>query len=46
VQLQPEKLDEEFWEKRGVDILDAPIDEYMAGLAESLGAPQAAPAGQ
>jgi hypothetical protein len=46
VQLRPEKLDEEFWEKRGVDILDAPIDEYMAGLGESLGVGQPAPAGQ
>jgi hypothetical protein len=46
VQLQPDKLDEEFWEKRGVDILDAPIDEYMAGLEHSLGAGAPAPTGQ
>jgi hypothetical protein len=45
VQLNPERLDEEFWEKRGVDILDAPIDEYVAGLDTSLGVGQPAPAG-
>jgi hypothetical protein len=36
VQLEPDQLDEEFWEKRGVDILDIPLDEYVAGLGEQL----------
>jgi hypothetical protein len=36
VQLRPDSLDEEFWDKRGVDILDAPLDEYVAGLQQRL----------
>jgi hypothetical protein len=36
VQLKPDQLEEEFWEKRGVDILDVPLDEYVAGLEEQL----------
>jgi hypothetical protein len=46
VQLHPDTLDEEFWEKRGVDILDAPIDDYVAGLQGRLQIGQPTPTGQ
>ena len=32
VQLRPSELDREFWELRGVDVLDVPLDEYVAAL--------------
>jgi hypothetical protein len=32
VQLNPELIDREFWELRGVDVLDAELGEYVAGL--------------
>ena len=46
VQLGPEPLDEKAWAKRGVEIQDVPIDEYVAGLEQSLGVGQPAPAAQ
>ena len=30
MQLRPSELDREFWELRGVDVLDVPLDEYVA----------------
>jgi hypothetical protein len=36
VQLNPDQLEEEFWEKRGVDILDVPLDEYVGGLEQQI----------
>ena len=36
VQRGPSELDREFWELRGVDVLDVPLDEYVAALAASL----------
>jgi hypothetical protein len=42
VQLHPEPIECEFWQKRGVDILDMELDRYVeglrAGLMEPLGA--------
>jgi hypothetical protein len=42
VQLHPEPIECEFWQKRGVDILDMELDRYVeglrAGLIEPLGA--------
>jgi SIR2-like domain len=32
VQLRPSELDREFWELRGVDVLDVPLDDYIAEL--------------
>jgi SIR2-like domain len=37
VQLQPSELDREFWEQRGVDVLDVPLDDYVAALDAALG---------
>jgi hypothetical protein len=32
IQLKPTDLDKRFWAKRDVDILDIPLDQYVAGL--------------
>jgi hypothetical protein len=32
VQLKPELIDREFWELRGVDVLDVELGEYVAAL--------------
>ena len=36
VQLRPSELDREFWELRGVDVLDVPLDGYVAELDAAL----------
>lgn len=36
VQLDTAELDRKFWQRREVEILDAPIEEYVRGLEESL----------
>ena len=36
VQLHPSELDREFWELRGVDVLDHPLDAYVAALEAAL----------
>ena len=36
VQLHPDEIEQEFWRKRGVDILDIRLEEYVAGLTEHL----------
>jgi hypothetical protein len=36
VQLHPSELDREFWEQRGVDVLDVPLDEYVTALETAL----------
>jgi hypothetical protein len=36
VQLEPDKLDEKFWDERGVDILDVPLDEYVGELEQRI----------
>ena len=36
IQLNPADVDERFWMKRGVDIIDRPLEEYIAGLREHL----------
>lgn len=32
IQLRPDALEQRFWLKRDVDILDVPLDEYVSGL--------------
>jgi SIR2-like domain len=36
VQLRPDALDCELWAKRGVEVIDRPLDVYLAGLVERL----------
>lgn len=36
IQLDPHPLDQEFWRKRDVDILDMHLDDYVAALSEHL----------
>jgi hypothetical protein len=36
VQQAPDEIDREFWELRGVDILDVPLDDYLAALESAL----------
>jgi hypothetical protein len=36
VQVRPSELDREFWELRGVDVLDVPLDDYVAALDAAL----------
>ncbi len=36
VQLNPQVLDQEFWRKRDVDIIDVPLEEYLARFDERL----------
>src|SRR5262249_60217716 len=38
IQLAPSDLDREFWELRGVDVLDVPLDDYVAALDAALAA--------
>jgi DNA-binding SARP family transcriptional activator len=45
VQLRPSELDREFWEQRGVDVLDVPLDEYVGALDAALDELLAAPGG-
>jgi SIR2-like domain len=37
IQLNPKPLEEGFWHKRGVEILHAPLEEYIDALAAHLG---------
>jgi hypothetical protein len=32
IQLHPNPIDDEFWHRRGVDVLDTSLEEYVAGL--------------
>ena len=45
VQLQPEPIEREFWQKRGVDILDLALERYVEGLAATLRQPLGAGVG-
>lgn len=36
IQLEPKVIDQEFWRKRGVDIIDMPLTEYLAQLETRL----------
>ncbi len=36
IQLDPSELERKSWRRRGVDILDVPLDAYMAGLSARL----------
>jgi SIR2-like domain len=36
IQLNPEPIDQEFWRKRDVDILNVPLEEYASKLSERL----------
>lgn len=36
IQLKPDPLDCEFWQKRDVEILDVPLEDYVAGLTHGL----------
>lgn len=38
IQLKPQTLDQEFWRKRDVDILDVRLEDYVASLSQRLGA--------
>lgn len=37
IQLDPNPIDEEFWHRRGVDVLDTSLEEYVDGLTAHLG---------
>ena len=39
IQVDPEAIEREFWQKRGVDILDVRLERYVAGLEAGLGEP-------
>jgi hypothetical protein len=39
IQVDPEAIEREFWQKRGVDILDVRLERYVAGLEAGLGQP-------
>jgi hypothetical protein len=36
IQLNPQPIDQEFWRKRDVDILDARLEDYVAALSERV----------
>jgi hypothetical protein len=36
IQFNPERIDQELWQKRGVDILNVPLEEYIAALKEHV----------
>lgn len=38
IQLEPQELDQQFWMKRDVEILDVRLDDYVAALSERVGA--------
>jgi hypothetical protein len=44
VQLDPPELDREFWELRGVDVIDVSLEDYLDLLARHLREPVLAPA--
>jgi hypothetical protein len=39
IQLEPEPVEREFWQKRGVDILDVELERYVTGLEAGLKQP-------
>jgi hypothetical protein len=45
IQVQPEPIEREFWQKRGVDILDMELDRYVEGLQTGLTEPLGAGVG-
>ncbi len=45
IQVEPEPVEREFWQKRGVDILDVPLERYVEGLAAGLREPLGAGVG-
>ena len=45
IQRNPELLEQEFWTKRGVDILDVPLDEYVERLRDHIRQPLGAGVG-
>jgi hypothetical protein len=36
IQLDPEPIDSEFWQRRGVEILKIPLEDYVNALTERL----------
>ena len=36
IQFRPDSLEAVYWEKRGVDLLEAPVDAYIAELARRV----------
>jgi len=36
IQLHPNPIDDEFWHRRGVDVLDTSLEEYVAGLTARI----------
>lgn len=36
IQFNPERIDQELWQKRGVDILNLPLEEYISALKEHV----------
>jgi hypothetical protein len=45
IQLDPEAIEQEFWSKRGVDILRVSLEDYVEGLREAVKAPLGAGVG-
>jgi SIR2-like domain len=45
VQRNPDKLDREFWEMRGVDVYDVPLEDYVLALEAAMAELQQMPAG-
>jgi SIR2-like domain len=45
IQVEPEPVEREFWQKRGVDILDVPLERYVEGLVAGLRQPLGAGVG-
>jgi hypothetical protein len=44
IQRDPDQLDREFWEMRGVDVYDVPLEQYVAALHAALAELQRSPA--
>lgn len=36
IQKEPDPIDEKFWDRHGVDIVDVPLDEWVGGMRERL----------
>ena len=36
IQLDPEPIEQEFWRKRDVDILNIPLEDYISALTERV----------
>ena len=45
IQLEPEPIEQEFWSKRGVEILRMGLDEYVEGLDHAIRGPLGAGVG-